>query len=367
MRTNFILSGYNYIADKPEQKMFLIAYFKREAQKAKEQYYDYAEFFGCLKIAITVGKEEIKKEYNKRLHQNDWALERYYLAIQRGETTDPQGKSIQSHIEYITNDKKNIEQNGYEQFHWKIGEDEQGFSIMLNYKQIELFEQAIIQAEQELTSTTANRAGLKTDELLNLNICDFIEHLHRGDLIEFEMNKWIEHNCTSDEQLLLLHSEIESCVYVLDENKAGSLPYVKFLLENRNPKLFKDGYDGHNGRDTHFTRAFTTDEHKKLFANMKKNSFLPANTNEAHFKFVFGNKDIPENETPFKPLQWAGTIKELHYFIRKHLTKETNQWEKAVKCFEKDTKPINKDSLSTAIDKYDTPPDSSTIIDSLLD
>jgi hypothetical protein len=115
-----------------------------------------------------------------------------------------------------------------------------------------------------------------------------------------------------------------------------------------------------------FTRSFTPAEQKKLYEGLKNGGFLPQETICSHFYHVFGGTAIPDNEKPFKPLQWVGTIKELSYFITKHFPKQKNQWETAVNCFLIDNKPINKKSLSTAIDKYDNPPESSTAIDSLL-
>jgi hypothetical protein len=115
-----------------------------------------------------------------------------------------------------------------------------------------------------------------------------------------------------------------------------------------------------------FARVFTGTEQKKLFGGLTDNGFLPKETIYSHLCYVFGGTPIPDNEKPFKPLQWTGSIKELHYFISKHLPKEANQWEKAVGCFLWNSKPIKKSSLTTAMDKYDKPPDSSTIIDSLI-
>jgi hypothetical protein len=116
----------------------------------------------------------------------------------------------------------------------------------------------------------------------------------------------------------------------------------------------------------HFTLQFATGEAQRLLENLIKGGFLPKGTAYSHFLYVFGCGAIPDKEMPFKPLQWTGTLKELHYFISKHLPKETNQWEKAVKCFCQNGKPINKNSLATALDKYDNPPESSTTIDNIL-
>jgi len=116
----------------------------------------------------------------------------------------------------------------------------------------------------------------------------------------------------------------------------------------------------------YFTRSFSEAEQKKLYTGLVKGGFLPQTTNYSHFCYVFGGEPIPDDERPFEPLQWEGTIKELNYFITIHFAKQRNQWETAVNCFWKDNKPINKKSLTTAMDKLDNEPGNSTIIDRLL-
>jgi hypothetical protein len=116
----------------------------------------------------------------------------------------------------------------------------------------------------------------------------------------------------------------------------------------------------------HFTRVFSETEQKKLHEGLTNGGFLPKGTIYSHFCHVFGGTAIPDSEMPFESLQWAGSIKELHYFITKHFPKQKNQWQTAVNCFLMDNKPINKNSLATAIDKYDNPPETSPVIDSLL-
>jgi hypothetical protein len=166
----------------------------------------------------------------------------------------------------------------------------------------------VIQPQQTLqTNNNSQCAGLKIDELLNLNICNFIEHLHKGDLTEFDMTKWIDHNCTNDNQLSLLYGEIDCCTGGLDKYETRSLEYAIFLIEQKRPKLF----DIQPQQPLHFTRAFTADEQKKLFEYLKKPSvkqsetaqFLPNDTSYNHFCYVFGGTPIPNNEKPL-PLQW---------------------------------------------------------------
>jgi hypothetical protein len=224
----------------------------------------------------------------------------------------------------------------------------------------------LIPDEVENAVSNDKSVRLKIDELLNLNMCDYVEHLKKSNLTEFEMVKWIEHNCTSDEQLSLLHLEIENFIDWFGENEVGALPYVRFLIENRKPKLFKDGHGGHNGQDIHFTRSFNPNEQKKLFDGLINGGFLYKRTIKSHFLYVFGGKEVPENEMPFKPLIWVGSIKELNYFINKYFRDEKYKVRTTIQCFLWNDKPIKENSFKTAIDKYDNLPDKATIIDDLL-
>ncbi|KAA6314462.1 hypothetical protein EZS27_034922, partial [termite gut metagenome] len=57
-------------------------------------------------------------------------------------------------------------------------------------------------------------------------------------------------------------------------------------------------------QSSHFTRHITPDGQKLIFERLTKAGFLPQDTNYSHFKFMFGGTAIPDNEKPFKPLQW---------------------------------------------------------------
>jgi hypothetical protein len=58
----------------------------------------------------------------------------------------------------------------------------------------------------------------------------------------------------------------------------------------------------------HFARSFSETEQKKLFAGLKDGGFLPKTADFNHFCHVFGQTPIPDDETPFKPIQWIKTI-----------------------------------------------------------
>ncbi|GAB6119250.1 hypothetical protein [Dysgonomonas termitidis] len=144
--------------------------------------------------------------------------------------------------------------------------------------------------------------------------------------------------------------------------------YFRYI-ETKTPIRVKETQKQDRNNISHppcFSRTFTATELEQLYTGLVKGEFISAGTSYSHFCSVFGGTPIPGDETPFSPLQWMGTVKELHYFISRHFPKEINQWLKAAQCFTKDNKPINKKSLSTAMDKYDNPPESSAVIDRLL-
>jgi hypothetical protein len=161
-------------------------------------------------------------------------------------------------------------------------------------------------------------------------------------------------------QLVCLYMAISNELQVaIDEMQLLGMEVPKTFLPDTEPDKAKPQ------QLLHFTQKFTADRQKQIFGGLTNGGWLFKDTIYSHFCYVFGGTAIPDNEKPLKPLQWTGTIKELHYFISKHLPKEANQWEKTVRCFEKDNKPINKNSLMTAVDKYDNPPDSSVAIDEI--
>jgi len=53
-----------------------------------------------------------------------------------------------------------------------------------------------------------------------------------------------------------------------------------------------------------FSCSFTDTERQNLFNGLRDNDYIPMDTNFNHFAYVFGNVAIPDNEKPFKPLQW---------------------------------------------------------------
>jgi hypothetical protein len=120
---------------------------------------EFADFFNGCKSAVTDYKKMIEHKYNIRLTGNDWALAAYRSALERGETITPQGKPIQTHIDYIEHDKKFVEGRGYtnnRDFCCKTTEagdivgDGMDKKYELYYSDVSELEKAILQAEKEL-------------------------------------------------------------------------------------------------------------------------------------------------------------------------------------------------------------------------
>ncbi|MBF0651055.1 hypothetical protein IR083_19750 [Dysgonomonas sp. GY75] len=153
-----------------------------------------------------------------------------------------------------------------------------------------------------------------------------------------------------------------------DRIRSYAANYFRYV-ETRMPDKVKNAGEAQKQEANHppcFSRNFTATQTEQLFSGLKEGGFISTGTPYSHFYHVFGGTPVPEDEKPFRPLQWTGTVKELHYFISRHFPRETNQWLKTVHYFTKDNKPINKKSLGTAMDKYDNPPESSAAIDRLL-
>lgn len=156
------------------QKTPFVSYFKQQAQIAKrDNFVEFIDFFNGCKAATGKYKKYIENQYNKRLTENDWVLKAYYQALQNGQTTDNKGESIQNHIDYIENDKKYVEKQGYENNHYydcgitrkgDIAEHPFDIKYKLYYYDIDQLEQGIIQAEQELIFVTTQPAITKQSQ-----------------------------------------------------------------------------------------------------------------------------------------------------------------------------------------------------------
>ena len=150
--------------------MLLTAHFKREAQKAKEQYYDFPEFFANLKTEIMVGKENIKTQYCLDYESHGITLHNIYcgygMMFNGTLVTDQSDERIQQFFADVKEHRKNLEETGYknnDNYKYRliaknnIHECTNSSDIIsLSYGGIILFEQAILQAEQELIPATNN-------------------------------------------------------------------------------------------------------------------------------------------------------------------------------------------------------------------
>ena len=159
---------------------------------------------------------------------------------------------------------------------------------------------------------------------------------------------------------------------------------LKFAIEllKGNPSVNKREryYDGINGfifdwisrktdhRDTtkrnkpmNFPPICKADKIKSLF-DFLNHSYLSEISDINHFYYVFG---ITDRCTDFKPLNWIKSIKALNAFINTFYLNEPRKWKKAVYCFTCNNNPIKEKSLSTAMDKHDTDPESMIYFDNL--
>jgi hypothetical protein len=146
----------------------LVSYFKQQAQIAKrDNYVEFIDFFNACKTVVAGYRHEIEAQYRKRLTENDWVLKVYYAALDRGETNTQNGEPIQNHIDYIENDKKFVENRGYANNDFVCRTTEAGdivedvcvIKCRLYYSDIADLEQAITQAEQELTNANTNKSN----------------------------------------------------------------------------------------------------------------------------------------------------------------------------------------------------------------
>jgi hypothetical protein len=104
-----------------------------------------------------------------------------------------------------------------------------------------------------------------------------------------------------------------------------------------------------------FTRLFAPEEQKKLFSGLVNGGYLPTETIYSHFCYVFGSiSSIPNNEKPFMPLQWVGTVSLLAYFIENVFgdTDSKNLWEITINCFLWNGNKPNKNTLKSKVSEY---------------
>jgi hypothetical protein len=107
-------------------------------------------------------------------------------------------------------------------------------------------------------------AKLGMNELLNLHLCNFIELASKNILIDFDIIKWLDHNCTSEKQAIAIHEEIDCYIRWLDESgkNEGILPHIMDLIEYRYPESF-----GIENESNERHEKVTPPDKNKLFSN----------------------------------------------------------------------------------------------------
>jgi hypothetical protein len=100
------------------------------------------------------------------------------------------------------------------------------------------------------------------------------------------------------------------------DNYLGSIDVCKQIMEcykqSQQTRIEQNKQPQPELTNQHFTRSFTSDGQKKLFEGLKSAGLLPKDTNKNHFNFVFGGTDIPDEEKPFKKLDWIKTNSRTH-------------------------------------------------------
>jgi hypothetical protein len=150
-------------------------WFKQQAQIAKrDNFVEFADFFNACRKVINDCKTEIEKKYQKRLHEHDWVLN----SIRRGRgvkiegeiVTDQNDERIKGTIKNIAEGKKFVEERGYKnngdyKCEIEVEKHESNAVMMysLSYPDIELIGNGLLQAEQELTTTTQPEAAEQSE------------------------------------------------------------------------------------------------------------------------------------------------------------------------------------------------------------
>lgn len=164
-----------FIANKKHKTTYM-SFFKREAQIAKrDNFVEFPDYFDGCQYILESYKNEITKQYNKRLTENDWVV----ASVKSGSgmkfegeiVTDQSDKRIQDHLQYIAEDKEFVQNRGYENNHdYACFLKETGEVIndiwgqcnerKLCWQDIVQIEQGVYQAKEELL--VQNSANLQT-------------------------------------------------------------------------------------------------------------------------------------------------------------------------------------------------------------
>ncbi len=171
----------NAYTEHREQKTTYKSYFKREAQIAKrDNFVEFPDYFSGCQYVLESYKNEITKRYNKRLTENDWVvasvMSGHGIKFEDEVVTDQSDKRIQDHLHYIAEEKKFVQNRGYENNHdyacflTETGETTNDIWGQSNVR--ELFWQDILQIEQGVNDAkeellVQNSANLQPKSLQN--------------------------------------------------------------------------------------------------------------------------------------------------------------------------------------------------------
>jgi hypothetical protein len=202
MKLNYkkiIIDGYDYVIqmNNAYQKNLLVAHFKQEAQIAKRDFMEFATFFYGCKVEIKDCKRYIERQYQKALADSKSLLDKF-LAL-----------GIQDSIKYYRNEIESIKKRGYKNNndyvcryssngiigHLNVSDMITRYNCKdrwrnLYYSDLIFFENAIIQAEQELILRTLEQNELITQNPLQWigqkNLCAyFVDNYFKS-----QPNKW---------------------------------------------------------------------------------------------------------------------------------------------------------------------------------
>src|SRR5690554_5846822 len=150
------------IVEKQENNTSYFSYFERQAKIAEQEKYKPADFFDGCNYVIGLYKEKIISAYEKRYTENDFALIYYKKTKEQGHTIDEKGETIQSHIDYIEEDKLFVKNRGYKtNIDYGCELDKDGnisqsifdTKIILRWYEVEEIEQELLKAKQEILPT----------------------------------------------------------------------------------------------------------------------------------------------------------------------------------------------------------------------
>jgi hypothetical protein len=147
-----------------EHRTAYLSNFKRKAKIAKkDNFVEFDDFFNDCLHSIKFYKNEIEKQYNKRLKENNWVLNSINsgngIKIDGELIIDTNDKKLKESLDYCMNDKKYVEERGFKSNRdyscqvsttGEISKDIFEIKHKFYYADLELLEEAMITAQKEL-------------------------------------------------------------------------------------------------------------------------------------------------------------------------------------------------------------------------